>query len=66
MDRFAAADLLDAAVMHDRDAVGQRKGVLLVVGHQHHGQPQALLQGLEFVAQLLAQGHVEVAEGLVE
>ena len=62
----AAAHLLDAAALHDRDAVGEAERLDLVVGDEEDGDAEAALQELQLDAHLLAQLGVEVAERLVE
>ena len=58
--------LLDAAGVHDDDAVGDRHRLLLVVRDVDHGEAEPLLQLADLLAHLAAQPGVEVAERLVE
>jgi hypothetical protein len=58
--------LLDAALVHDADLVGDREGLVLVVGDQDRGGAGGLDDVAHFVGQALAQLDVEVGEGLVE
>ena len=60
------ADLADSSGFHDGDAVGQGKGLALVVGHQDRGDSQIVQQQRQLDLHLLAQVAVEGAEGLVE
>ena len=54
------ADLLHQAVVHDDDAVAQRHGLDLVVGHEHRRGRHALAQLLDLEAHLRAQLGVEI------
>ena len=58
--------LLDDAVVHDRDGVGHRHGLFLVVGHVHKGDADLALNLLELDLHRAAQLEVERAERLVE
>ena len=60
------ADLLDAAVVHDDDAVGHRHRLDLVVGDVDRRRLQALVQRLDLGAHRHAQLGVEVGQRLVE
>ena len=60
------ADLLDAALVHHDDAVGERQRLGLRVGHEDEGDAESALQQLELVLDALAQIGVERAERLVE
>ena len=51
---------------HDDDPVGEREGLLVVVGHVDRGQPGAIEQLAELTEQALAPRTVEGAERLVE
>ena len=61
-----AADLLDLPVVHDRDVVGDRHRLLLVVGDQDGGDVDLVVQAPQPLAQLRAHLRVERAERLVE
>ena len=61
-----AADLLDAAAVHDRDAVGHGERFLLIVRHVDERRAELVLDPLQLELHLLAQLHVERAERLVE
>ena len=61
-----AADLLDLAVVHDRDVVGDGHRLLLVVGDQDGGDVDLVVQAAQPLAQLRADLRVERAERLVE
>jgi hypothetical protein len=60
------ADLLDAASVHDDDAVGQRHGLDLVMRHEHHGRAQPLVQAGDLDAGAVAKLGVEVGQRFVE
>ena len=60
------ADLLDAALVEHRDAVGDGVRLLLVVGDVDRGDAELALQQLELGAHLDAQLGVEVGQRLVE
>ena len=51
---FGSADLDDAALLHQRDPVGQRECLCLVVGDIDGGQPEPQLQLPQFHAQSFA------------
>jgi hypothetical protein len=59
------AHLLDAAVVHDRDPVGEHERLLLVVRHVEHRDAELLVDLLDLELELLAQALVEGAERLV-
>src|SRR5262245_2425327 len=59
-------DLLDPALVEDRDPVGHRQRLLLVVRHVDERDPDLALDGLEFDLHLLPQLQVERAQRLVE
>ena len=61
-----AVDLLDAPLVHDRDAVRQRQRLGLIVGHVDEGDADFLLQIDELDLHFLAQLGVERRERLVE
>ena len=60
------AGLLDAAVVHDDDLLGDLHRLLLVVGDEDGGDVDLLVQPAQPLAQLRADLGVEGAEGLVE
>ena len=66
VDLARRADLLDPAVVHHRDPVGDLHRLLLVVGDQHRGHALLVVQPAQPRAQLGADGGVERAERLVE
>ena len=53
-------------LVHDRDPVRHRERLVLVVGHDHEGDPDLVLQADELELHLLAQLLVERRERLVE
>ncbi len=59
-------DLLDDAVLHDRDAVGHRQRLLLIVRDVDERRLRLRLEVLQLELQLLAELQVEGAERLVE
>ena len=61
-----APDLLHLAAVHDRDPVGQRERLLLVVGHVHERDPDLELDPLELHLELAPELEVQGAERLVE
>ncbi len=60
------ADLLDAALVEDRDPVAHRQRLVLVVGDVDEGDAHLALDRLQLDLHLLAQLQVEGAERLVE
>ena len=66
VDLEGRADLLDPALAHDHDPVGQLEGLLLVVGHVHGGDAQLALDLADLVAQGDADLGVERGQRLVE
>ncbi len=65
-DLARAAHLLDVPAVHDGDPIGHLEGLLLVVGDEHAGHVDLVVQATEPLAQLLAHLGVERAERLVE
>ena len=61
-----AALLFDPAVVHDHDAIGQLERLLLVVGDEHAGEVNLVVQPAQPATQLLPDLGVERAERLVE
>ena len=66
VDLLGVGDLLDPAVVHDRDPVRHRQRLLLVVGDVDEGDPDLALDLLQLDLQALAELQVERAERLVE
>ena len=66
VDLGGRADLLDPAVVEDREAVAHRERLLLVVRHVDERDADLALDALELDLHLLAQLEVERAERLVE
>ena len=66
VDVARRADLDDAAVVEDGDAVGHRQRLALVVGDEDEGDAELALQRLQLDLHLLAELEVERAERLVE
>ena len=66
VDLLRRRQLLDPATVHDRDAVGHRERLLLVVRHVDEGDPDRLLDPLELDLEGLADLQVEGPERLVE
>ena len=66
IDPFRRALVLDAAVIHHDDVVGERHRLLLVVRHMHERRADTVLQRLELVLHGPPQLEVEGAQRLVE
>ena len=66
VERRRRRDLLDAALVHDDDAVGDRQRFGLVVGDHDEGGAEPRLQPLQFDLHLFAQMRVERRQRLVE
>ena len=66
VDPFGRARVLDPPVARDHAQIGQRHGLLLVVGDVDEGGADALLDGLQLVLHLAPELEVERAERLVE
>ena len=66
VDLLRRPALHDDAAVHDRDAVGHRERLLLVVRDVEERDPDLALDRLELHLHLLAQLEVERAERLVE
>src|SRR5690606_24177505 len=47
IDFLGGADLLDPPVVQDHDAVGHLHGLLLVVGHEHAGDAEVVVQAAQ-------------------
>ena len=65
VDLERRADLLDIALVHHADAVGDRQRLLLVVGDVDGGDAEAALDVADILAQLDAQLRVEIGQRLV-
>ena len=66
VDELRRPGLLDAAVVHHRDAIAHRERLFLVVRDEHEGDADLGLQRLQLDLEVLAQPCVEGAERLVE
>ena len=66
VDLGGRAELGDVALVEDRDAVGHRQGLVLVVRDEDERDADLALDLLELHLHLLAQLEVERAERLVE
>ena len=66
VDLGGRADLLELALVHDHDPVGQGHGLLLVVGHEDDRDAQVALNLLQFFPHLLADLGVQGGEGLIQ
>ena len=66
VDLLGRADLLDRAVAHHRDGLGDAQRLRLVVGDEQRGHPGAGEDLADLLAQAVAQAGVEVRERLVE
>src|SRR5690625_3585234 len=58
--------MLDLAFIEDGDTRGQGHRLPLVVGNEHHGGIELLVNAFEFRPHLQAQPGVEVGQGLIE
>ena len=66
IDFLGRADLLDPALVHHDDAVGELERLFLIVGDEDAGDVDLVVQPPQPSAQFLAHLGVERAEGLVE
>ena len=66
VDLLRSVNLLDAARVHDDNAVGHCHGLRLVVRDVDRRDPQSLLHVADLQAHFDAQLGIEVGEGLVE
>ena len=65
IQRLRGADLLDHPQVHDGDPVGNRHGLLLVMGHIDGGDPHVVLDLLDDRPHLHPQLGVQVGQGFV-
>ena len=63
---LGAADLLDAALIHDHDGIGHRQRLFLIVGHINEGNAHSLLNPLQFVLHILAQAKIQGTQRLIK
>ncbi len=63
---LGGADLLEPPGPHDRQSVGERERLALIVGDEDRGEMEPLVQLVELGAHQVAQSGVEVAQRLVE
>jgi hypothetical protein len=61
-----ASDLLDPALAHDDDAIGDLESLFLVVGHEHARDVDLVVEPPQPLTELLPDLGVERAERLVE
>ena len=66
VDLGRRADLLDPALVHDRDAVAQAHGLALVVGDVEEGDPDLVVDHVQLDQHPLAELEVEGGQRLVE
>src|SRR5215831_19054847 len=66
IDLARRADLRDLASAHDDDAVAERHGLGLVMGHIDRGDAEPAQQRVDLEAELIAELGVERCQGLVE
>lgn len=59
------ANLLDFAVLHDDDAVGQRQGLILVMRDVQRGAAELAMDAADFGAHFQAQLGIEIGERLI-
>ena len=65
-DILGAADLFDAAIVHDNDLVCQRQRFILGVRDMNEGNSQLTLQPLEFRAHAQTQERIKRGQRLIE
>ena len=63
---LGCADLHDAALIHDGDAVGDLDGLVKVMGDEHNGLAELALQAQKFVLKIGAYKRIKRREGLVQ
>ncbi len=66
VDLLGGTELHDPPVVHDRQAVGHRQRLFLIVGDVQEGDADLLLQGAELDLEVAAELGVERAERLVQ
>jgi hypothetical protein len=66
VDVEAAIELFQFSGMHHADPIGEGKGFVLVVRHQHRREAKALEQVAQFLAQAGTQACVEAGKGFVQ
>src|SRR5262245_2324533 len=66
VERLGAANLDQAAAVHDANAIGELERFLLVVRDEQRRDLQPVMDRTQATAQLLANLHVECAERLIE
>src|SRR5579863_7409332 len=66
VDLLSRPDLLYASFVHDRDAVGHRHRLALVMGDEHEGRPDLPLDLGELDLEPLAQLEIERSKRLIE
>ena len=59
VEHFGHIDLLDPALVHHADAVGDRQRLLLIVGDEERGDADLELQAADLLAQLHANLRVQ-------
>ena len=65
VDLVGCTDLLQAAPVEDRDPIGHRHGVDLVVGDVQHGGGESLVQPDELCSGLVTKCRIEVGQRFV-
>ena len=60
------AFLLNLAIIHDHDAVGHFQRFFLIVGHEHAGDTNLVVEAPQPAPQFLTDLRVKCAEGFVE
>ncbi len=66
IDVVGGADLLDLALAHDAEAIGQFEGFFLIMGDEDRGVAGAVVHFAQPLAQLAADLGIKRAKGLVE
>src|SRR5262245_38236683 len=66
IDAVRAADLLDPALIHHRNQIGEREGLALVMRDEDEGAADLLMDAAQFLLHLVAQLEIERCERLIE
>src|SRR5437879_6577628 len=65
VERAWMIDLLDAAMVHDRNSIGGHHGFRLVMCHVNGGHAKFVMQAPNFKTHLLPQGRVQIGQRLI-
>ena len=66
VDLGRRADLLELALVHNNDAVGERHSLFLIVGYEYDRDAEVALDLLQLLTHLLTDLRIECGERLVE